>query len=45
MWVTDMTHLLDAEGNVPEQLSSRQLIQYLDAIVASSLQPPLPHRC
>jgi hypothetical protein len=34
MWVTDMTRFLDADGNVPHELSSRRLVQYLGAIVA-----------
>ncbi len=34
-WVTDMTHFLDAEGNVPDQLLSRRLIHHLGSIVAA----------
>jgi len=34
-WVTDMTHFLDAEGNVPDQLRSRRLIHHLGSIVAA----------
>jgi hypothetical protein len=40
MWVTDMTHFLDAEGNVPHELCSRQLIRYLGAIVAAVTTGP-----
>ena len=35
MRITDMTHFLDAQGNVPKQLTSRRLVQYLGAIVAA----------
>jgi len=35
MWITNMTHFLDAQGAVPKQLTSRRLVQYLGAIVAS----------
>lgn len=34
-WITDMTHFLDAEGNVPDQLRSRRLIHHLGSIVAT----------
>lgn len=34
-WITDMTHFLDAEGNVPDQLRSRRLIHHLGSIVAA----------
>lgn len=40
MWVSDMTHFLDADGNVPKQISLRRLIQYLGAIVASVTTDP-----
>jgi hypothetical protein len=40
MWVTDMTHFLDAEGKVPHEISSRRLIQYLGAIVADVTTEP-----
>ena len=45
MWVTDMTHFLDAQGNVPKQLTSRRLVQYLGAIVANVTTAPAQSSC
>ncbi len=45
MWVTDMTHFLDAEGSVPKQLTSRHLVQYLGAIVVSVTTAPVQSWC
>lgn len=39
-WITVMTHFLDPEGNVPEQLRSRRLIHHLGAIVAAVTSEP-----
>jgi hypothetical protein len=45
MWVTDMTHFLDADGNVPHGLSSRRLVQYLGAIIESVTTEPIQSSC
>ncbi len=45
MWITDMTHYLDAQGNVPRQLTSRRLVQYLGAIVANVTTVPVQPSC
>ncbi len=40
-----MTHFLDAQGNVPKQLTSRRLVQYLGAIVANVTTAPVQTSC
>jgi len=40
IWVTNMTHFLDADGNVSKQLSFRRLMQYLGTIVAAVTTQP-----
>jgi len=45
MWITDMKHFLDAQGNVPSQLTSRRLVLYLGAIVANVTTAPVQSSC
>ncbi|MBI2363747.1 MAG: hypothetical protein HYV01_01915, partial [Deltaproteobacteria bacterium] len=45
MRITDMTHFLDAQGNVSKQLTSRRLVQYLGAIVANVTTAPPQSSC
>src|SRR6266508_1391291 len=45
MWFTDITHFLDAEGNVPKQITARRLVQRLGAIVASVTTEPVQSSC
>lgn len=45
MRITDMTHFLDEQGNVPKQLTSQRLVQYLGAIVANVTTAPVQSSC
>ncbi len=45
MWITDITHFLDAQGAVPKQFTSRRLVQYLGAIVANVTTAPVQSSC
>ena len=45
MWVTNLIHFLDEQGNVPKQITVRRLVQYLGAIVASVTTEPVQPLC